>query len=221
MTTAIALTTAVLAGIAADVSTSTSSTRVGQTFALLDEPGALTVLIRPDGFLGSLSHQHVIEARGYRGEVFYDPTHHKPCHVEVEVPVSGLVVDRPELRKEVGFEKGISEDQRKTVRENMLKPDQLFVDRHTSIRFRSTGCRPLEGRPGIYVLTGDLEIRGVAQTIQIGVKVRLTEGLLHASSDFTEVHENFGFKPYSGLLGTIKNDRRIQFRVRARARRQE
>lgn len=196
-----------------------STTTVAATYTLIDEPKALYVTLRPaeTSLFGFAAHHHVVEARGYEGEVFYDPSDPARCRIEIDIPVSGLVVDRPELRRELGFEKDISEGDRGKVESHMRAEDQLHAERYDRIRFRSRACEPLSD--GRFVVDGDLEIRGVTKRIRVPVEVGVEDGILTARSDFSEIHESFGFKPYSAFLGTVANARMIQFFVRARARR--
>lgn len=200
-------------------SVATSSASSAATYRLIEEPGALYVLLKPkkSSLFGFLAHRHAIEARGYTGTVVYDPAG-PTCRIEVDVPVEGLVVDPPGLREQEGFKKGISANDKETVREHMLKENQLFVERHPTIRFRSQTCEPLS-RPGRFVVDGQLEIRGVARRVRVGVEVSFKDDEIAARSDFSEVHQSFGFEPYTAFGGTIRNDPMIQFRVRLRGRR--
>ena len=196
----------------------TTSTVGGGAYRLVDEEGAMYVTLKPkvSSLFGFLAHQHVVEARGYSGRVEYQPDDPSGCRIQVEVPVAKLVVDRAELRSELGFEKGISEKDRKTVDKHMRAENQLHADRYDSIRFRSEDCEPLEGQPGVFSVTGELEIRGVRTQVGMPVEVSFDADGFTARAEFSEVHESFGFQPYSAFLGSVKNAPMLRFFVRVR-----
>jgi polyisoprenoid-binding protein YceI len=214
------MTAVLLAGLLA-ASSATATTAEARRYELVDEPGALYVLLEPQAssLFGFMAHEHVVEARGYSGFVRYVPGDPGACRIEVDVPVSGLVVDRPEMREAVGIEGDISEGDRETVADHMRREDQLHADAYDMIRFRGKRCEPLEGRDGLFRIIGDLEIRGETTEIRVPAKVRFEGDTLHAESNFSEVHESFGFEPYSAFGGTVANARMIRFRVRVRAER--
>ena len=186
------------------------------TYQVLDEPEALYVLIKPTSALGFLAHEHVVEARGYSGSISYNPEDPKNCVIKIDVPVASLLVDRPAFRKTLGINKGISAKDRKKVDRNMRHKKQLHQSEFPLIRFRSTSC-VLDKKPGQFTVVGNLEIRGVKAKISTKVDVKLDGDKLYARSDFSEVHESFGFKPYSAFGGLIKNHRLLSFRVRLQA----
>lgn len=192
----------------------TSSTSVG--YILQDEPGAIYVMTEPTNVLGFMAHRHVIEARSFTGRFDFDPENPGACTVRIDVPVMSLVVDRPEMRKAVGFEKEVDDGQRKTIMEHMLGEGQLHVSKYPRIRFRGHGCArdPLE-KDG-WTLEGTLEVHGVKAPIEEGVRLVFEGDEVRVSADFSKVHADFGMEPYTAFLGTIKNDERIEFKVRAR-----
>lgn len=199
--------------------TATSSGGLAGSWALVDEPGALYVTLRPASLFGFLAHRHVVEARGFRGEVRYDPAKPAACRIEIAVPVSGLVVDRPALRAELGFDKELSEEDRRKVDANMRAENQLHADAHATIRFSARRCETSSDDSGQLIVTGVLEIRGATREVRVPVRVRREGARLEIESRFSERHESFGFEPYSTFAGAVKNDGEIRFHVRAHAER--
>lgn len=194
-------------------------------YEILDEPGSLYVLTKPASLLGFLAHEHVIEARAYTGQIAYDPSHPDACRITLDIPVEKLVVDRADFRSRLGIKKNISEKDRKKVDEHMRKPKQLNQSEFSMIQFRSVGCTPAKSDAAIadgvtksFMVEGDLKIRGHVHRIKVPVEVVFEGDKLKATSDFSEVHESFGFKPYSAFAGTIKNDPLLRFRVRLSAK---
>ncbi len=207
----------VLVSAAPSESSTGSASTTAVRYELIEEPGALYVLTKPASLLGFLAHRHVVEARGFDGHVLYDSISPQECTIEVNVPVAGLIVDRSELRKQLELKKEISDKNRAKADKHMRAEKQLNGSKHSHIRFRATGCVPQEPA-GKFLVKGSLQIRGYSHTLQVPVLVRFLDGALEIESDFIEVHESFGFKPYSAFGGMIKNASELQFRVRLRAR---
>lgn len=187
------------------------------TYTLDEGQSYLFVELRPaSGLLSKVSHRHVVRASGWTGTVRWDPANPVGCSVEIEIPVSQLVVDEPKMRQRLGYEERISDGDRDRVRENMLAEDQLFGKKHQKIRFSATKCeRKAEG----IVVTGDLEIRGVKKQISVPMKVDFNGDRFRAQGKFTLKHSDFGFEPYSTALGAISNDEALRFQVRVIGRR--
>ncbi len=166
--------------------------------------------LRPDqGFLSNLAHRHVIRAAGWGGTVSYDAGVPASCSVGIEVPVERLAVDEPELRERLAYGQPVSESDRASIRRSMLGPDQLDGARFPGIRFASVGCRQLPDRR--IEVSGDLEIRGRKKRIAVPLAARLVDDRLRAEGSFTVTHADFGFSPYSALLGAIRNDEALRF----------
>jgi polyisoprenoid-binding protein YceI len=183
-----------------------------ETYRLLEPQSFLYVETRPDGVLSKAAHPHVIRATKWTGTVKYDPTAPNQCEVSIEIPVEGLVVDEPAMRKRLRYSKPIAEGDRKRVDESMRDEDQLHASKFPKIVFASTSCKKLgEGKVEV---TGSLEIRGMKKQVTVPMEVQLTGGKLKAKGAFELNHADFGFEPFSAALGTIKNDEKLTFNVR-------
>ncbi len=193
----------------------TSTVPAGQ-FTVDPARSDVYVQLKPDEgtLLSGLSHEHVIVAERFDGEVRYGP---EGCRVDVRVPVSGLVVDPPAKRKALGFEKDLSEKDIKKIDRNMRAKDQLWTDRYGEIRYQAERCRELE--PGVLEISGKLTLRGVTLALSLPVKVDATADGLRARVDFERTHGDFGFSPYKAFLGTLKNADSLKFHVDIHARR--
>jgi polyisoprenoid-binding protein YceI len=175
------------------------------------------VQLRPaDGpILNGLSHHHVIVARRIEGDIHWDPQAPDACRVRVDVPIAGLDVDPERKRAALGFEKSMSDGDRKKTAKNMKAKDQLWADRHPVIEFRSARCEA-DGE-GIVRVDGKLSIRGVGKSLSLPVKIEPDAKGLRARVDFEQVHGDFGFEPYSALFGALKNEDSLRFHVDIRA----
>ncbi len=171
----------------------------------------LLVLLKPDksALLSSFSHQHVIRATGWKGSVRYDPAQPNVCTVKVEVPVSGLVADEPQLRKRFGFNKKISNGDRESVVDNLRDQDQLFMRAFPKITFEASGCR-LVKKDSLEV-SGKMVVRGVGKKIKVPMEIQLEGTKLVAQTRFKLRHADFRFKPYSGGLGAVRNHEELSF----------
>jgi polyisoprenoid-binding protein YceI len=184
-----------------------------ETYRLLEPESFLYVETRPDGVLSKAAHPHVVRATKWTGTVKYDPASPDKCAVEISIPVEGLVVDEPVMRKRLSYTKPIADGDRKRVDESMREEDQLNASKFPKITFTSSSCKKVS--EGKIEVTGALEIRGKAKQVTVPMEVQLTGGKLKAKGKFELTHEDFGFEPYSAALGTIKNDEKLIFNVRA------
>ena len=108
----------------------------------------------------------------------------------------------------------MSTDGRITARprkKNFLKSSQLDGDNHPTIRYRSTRCAP--GKDGAVDVTGELTIRGVGLTLTVPMLVNAEDRTFSATGRFEATHAAFGFKPYTNLLGALRNLDQLEFVV--------
>ncbi len=158
----------------------------------------------PDSLGAKLSHDHVVAARGWTGQVVWDPEAPRACKVAFTVPVARLDPDPPPLRKRVGLKCMLTEGDRATVKENLLAEDQLWGAKHKTITFVGRTCT----RSGAKVtVTGDLTLRGKTRAVTASMKVGIDAktGQMTASGSLLLRHTWFGFEPYSALGGTLRN----------------
>ena len=165
-----------------------------------------------------LSHDHVVLATGWTGTATLSPTDPAVCSVDVVVPVSGLRPDQPELRQKVGYTVMLTDAQQAQVAEHMVGSDQLNAASFSDIRFRATSCSgsaavASTGTASIAsrTVTGQLTIHGVSKTVQVPIRVTFDGASLHITGAFSAVHEDFGFTPYTALLGTLRNQAGLNF----------
>ena len=143
--------------------------------------------------LSGLSHDHVIVAESFSGEVRWAHESPDACSVRIEVPVESLVVDPEAKRRELEFERSLDEGDKKAIRKNMLAKGQLWAERHSAVTFEGTDCAAREG--GVVVVRGALTIRGVSLDLSLPLEVTFEDESLRARTDFRRVHRDFGFEP--------------------------
>lgn len=157
-----------------------------------------------------LSHDHVIRAKAWTGSVVWDPTNVGACQVEVSVPVSSLEVDAPEMRKKVGYDTVLDDDDRATVREHMLDAGQLNASAYPNITFKSTKC---EGTGNAIKVTGNFTLHGTSKTVTVPMTLSADGSAFTAKGTFKLKGSDYGMKPFEALLGQLKNSDEMSFTI--------
>ena len=174
----------------------------GETLRLDPKQSELVVKTWKEGLASALAHNHVISATEVVGTLTWDAAAPEQGQVQVTVQVAGLVVDRPELRKKHHREDNVvSEGDRKKVTDAMLGDQQLDLRKFPTIAFTSTAIA--KGAQG-YVVTGQLTLHGVTKTVTAPAQIALKDGVVQGDAAFKLKVSDYGIRPYSTALGTIK-----------------
>ena len=147
------------------------------------------------GLLSAFGHDHEIVAPITSGSV--DPAAHR---VELRFGAGDLQVEDP----------GVSDADRKTIRQTMLGPDVLDATRYPEIAFRSTAATPASD-PAQWIVRGELTLHG--QVHPVVVEVREEQGSYRGTA--TVKQTAFGIKPVKVAGGAVrvKDDVRIEFTI--------
>lgn len=164
----------------------------------------------PDTLASGLSHDHVIRALGWTGSVSWDPANPATCQVDINVPVKQLQADAPDMRQKVGYGNTLEEGQREDVTENMLAEGQLNAAKFANITFKATRC---EGSGNAVKVTGNFTMRGVTRSVTVPMTITADGQKLTAKGSFKTNHTDFGFQPYTALLGQLKNKNEMSFTI--------
>jgi polyisoprenoid-binding protein YceI len=183
----------------------------GATFRVDSERTRLAVRLYRDGVGSRLAHDHVVEATEVTGRVEYDAARPEASSIVVEILTASLRVDEPAARWRLGVEGDLSDSQRADVDKAMRAPDQLDVARHPTIRFAST--RVVAEGDGRLRVTGQLTLRGVTREVTFPATVALESGGLRSRATLTFLQSSFGYRPYSALLGAIRNKDEVTLHV--------
>jgi polyisoprenoid-binding protein YceI len=170
--------------------------------------GHLAVLVRYDRGTLVSGHDHILTTDDFEGSVTWDPEDLSACQVNIQFPAKTLVVDGPGMRERYGLEGETSDGNRESIKDNALGKKQLHADEHPTISFASTGC---EAKGEKVAVTGSLTVHGTPATVTALMEVEATDSSFSANGSFDANHADFGMKPYSALLGTLKNDERLTF----------
>ena len=127
-------------------------------YTLVPEQSQITVVLRRDGALSVLAHDHVLVARNLDATLSVALTDLERSAAELSLRVAELVVDAPADRQAAGLVDMLEEDSREEIRGNMLGAEGLEAGRFPEIRMRLVRAR---GAPSEADLTVALRIHGV------------------------------------------------------------
>src|SRR5262249_43506628 len=159
------------------------------------------------GLFGFAGHTHVIEARGFTGEVVYYPGRPASSHFDITVSTERLEVltppDTAEIRK-------VTESMRTRVLRTGEYPEIRLVSRQV-----------VPSADGFH-LSGAMTLVGQTRELPIDVVARIGLDTLEAASTFSIKQTDFGITPFSGGPGgAVKVADRVTFDIRAVAGRVE
>jgi polyisoprenoid-binding protein YceI len=159
------------------------------------------------GLFGFAGHTHVIEARGFTGEVVYYPGRPSSSHLSITVSTDSLAVltppDTAEIRK-------VTESMRTGVLRTAEYPEIRLVSRQ------------VEPSTDGFHIVGALTLVGQTRELPIEVVARIALDTLEAASTFSIKQTDFGITPFSGGPGgTVKVADRVMFDIKAVAIRVE
>jgi polyisoprenoid-binding protein YceI len=183
----------------------------------------VTVYKNEKTLLSAAAHNHAIRAKDWTGTLQWDGEDLAGCNIAVSFNVADLEVDsdysrnlaaskEPNSKIKKGFEKTISDSDRKEVRKNMLSEGQLNGDKHKTISFQSKSCTADS-------ITGDFTLRGVTNSVTMSAKIKTADSggwKFLVKGSFTIASTDYGITPYSGLGGAVANkpDMRINVYLR-------
>jgi polyisoprenoid-binding protein YceI len=174
-----------------------------ETYKVDVKASELVVKTWKDGVAAAFAHNHVIQATDFSGELSYDAEKPDATKVQVTVQVASLTPDDSALRKKFGETAEVGEGDRKKVAANMLSPDQLDGAKFPTITFASTSVG--KDKKGGMLLLGQLTLHGVTKPVEVPVTIAVKDGQAIGDGKLRFKTSDFGVKPYSTGLGSIKN----------------
>jgi polyisoprenoid-binding protein YceI len=159
------------------------------------------------GLFGFAGHTHVIEARGFTGEVVYYPGRPSSSHLDITVSTDRLEVLTPPDTEEI---RKVTESMRTRVLRTAEYPEIRLVSKEV-----------VPSADGFHI-TGALTLVGQTRELPIDVVARIGPDTLEAASSFSIKQTDFGITPFSGGPGgAVKVADRVTFDIRAVAVRVE
>lgn len=191
---------ALLLGLTLVVAGAHAETRVQYT--LDPAQSEFVVQLFKAGVGAAFAHDHVARATAYTGQIQVDPANPLTAVIAVEVQAASLQMDEPAVRRQYGLTP-LSEEERLEIQATMESETQLHVAQYPTIKFRST--RIESQTEGQYLITGELTLRGVTQSVTFPVQVEQRKDQVHGWGTLRFKQSSFGYKPYSAFLGAVKN----------------
>lgn len=176
-----------------------------QKFLVRAQESLIQVHVGKSGLFKFLGDSHLIEASLQEGWIRFDPQHPERSRVQMSLRCGELTVKDP----------GRDPEERRKIQQRMLGKDVLDVEHFPLIRFRSRSIRYL--RDGRYRVNGELSLHGKSEPIECRLQVRRDGSDLEAKGEFTVKQTDFGIKPVTAGLGTVRvrNEVGISFRILA------
>jgi polyisoprenoid-binding protein YceI len=183
-------------------------------YTLLPQASLLYVQVFKDrsAFLSRLAHDHVVRASQWSGTVRVDPGDVSRCEVDIDVAVAGLLVDEPEMRTLVGYDKPLDASTRAKIDQHMRDNRQLDAAVFPGMHFTSLGC--VASATGTALVRGVLELHGWRQTVEVPMRFHVVGSRLQAAGTFSIRQQDFGITPYRALRGALRNAPELRFAVR-------
>jgi len=179
------------------------------------EGSDIRLLVHRAGALSRLGHSHVISVGQIAGTISVHPDLEQSSF-ELEIPVRGLVVDDPRLRREEGDEFSTEPSERDIARTraNMLGERVLNAEQYPLIKLTGTGST---GAGPEFVLDVSIELLGRVVELSIPTTLRLDGNRLEATGTFRLSHRALGMRPFSAMAGALRvaDEMDLKYRIRA------
>lgn len=180
------------------------------TYALQPSRSVLAVLVKYDRTSLIAGHDHIVQASTFTGTVVWDPADPSTCDIDISFPVTALVVDPDGSRARAGLEGETSDNDKKKIKQNFEGKSQLDASGFPTISFESTSCVAKGER---FEVTGPLSMHGVSHEVKASMKITADGQAFAAKGTFSGTHGDWGFDPFTALLGSLRNDDALAFTV--------
>ena len=180
-----------------------SSAAEAAAFKVDPSRSSLVVEICREGAASRFAHDHVVQATSFSGRIVYDPAAPGTSSISIEVNTATLRADSPQTRQRFQVRGEPTPADVSDIERNMKAEGQLHVAKFPLITFVSTTVTA--ERQGQYWVTGQLTIHGVTRTVRFPATVVMEGQTLRGTGTLSFTQSSFGYRPYSALLGAIKN----------------
>jgi polyisoprenoid-binding protein YceI len=170
--------------------------------------GRLLVRTRRAGFAAAAGHDLVLEARRWSARLAVADS--GDASLGATVDARSL-----EVTEASGGVKPLTERDHADIARNMAQA-VLRSDRHRDITFASTSVTPV-GDDRLAV-AGDLTIAGAVRPVQFTIEVHEDAGLTRLRARVALRQSEWGIRPFSALLGTLKVADAVEVQAEAQLR---
>ena len=181
-------------------------------YEILPDLSDIRFLVFRAGPLARFGHNHVVQAKNIRGEIFLAPDIHQSSFF-IEIPVKDFLVDAEEARLDEGevFFPQPDEDAIVGTARNMLGEKVLDAARYPKIEIKSLALTgPAWGMDVIM----RIKIHAVEREIVVPSAVENSNGKLVVTAFFSINQTDFGITPMSVLGGGLQVQDAIKVRMR-------
>ncbi|TVQ42050.1 MAG: YceI family protein [Wenzhouxiangella sp.] len=191
----------------------------GRRFSVDSEASELRIVVYPDGPLARFGHPHVIGGAVLSGEIMLaDP--YTDSALRLEIAVNELEVDRPQWRKEEGFDPDMSASAITGTRDNLLSEAVLNADRFPLIIIESLHISGPAWQPDMDIR---IDLAGTAREMTVPVALDIQDGRLIATGRLVFRQSDFGIEPFSAAGGSLSvaDQVLVRFRILATSAKSE
>ena len=185
----------------------------GHLFQVDPAASQIRILVYRSGRLAHVGHNHVISSKNVRGTILLADGI-TASRVALQIPVNKLIVDDPELRKQIGegFETQPSELDISDTLRSMLSARVLDATLFPAVTLNG---EVMGGKLPDLDLEVEITIRSVTQRLTIPVKLERMQERVTASGEFAIRQSDFGIEPFSILAGAlvVEDEIKVQYRV--------
>ncbi|MEO1370149.1 MAG: YceI family protein [Acidobacteriota bacterium] len=172
------------------------------------------VITHKDGVAARLAHNHLVTAGEVDAELVFDPEAPESAGFRFEAPVEALQVDDPAAQAkwfpriaELGlldeeFTEVDAKDRAK-IRKSMLSRKQLDVESYPTLSGATAAIK--RDSEGLYVVELELTVKGQAASRPVSARYSVDGDRLRVEAWGRFEFTDFGIKPYSAMLGAVKN----------------
>jgi len=170
-------------------------------WALDSSTGSFRVVVLKEGPLRALGHDHVLEAKDFRGTVeLLDSS----ATLHLEVNAAGLDADDPAARRAEGFDDEVSAADREKIRRAMRGPKVLDVRRYPLIIYDARQVEPVASIKDMWMATGQLTLHGTTMDLEVPVTLTPRSGGYWASGYARIRPSDYGVKPVKVFGGAVR-----------------
>ena len=155
------------------------------------------------------SHDHVVVATGWEGDLTWDPD--GVCAGTVRLPVAGLVPDAEADRARHGLDTPMSATDRELVGLHMRAREQLDSAAFPDITYTVDGC--VQKEADRWVIVGKLKLHGVSASVPVALTGTFGPDGLALKGQAMINQTRFGITPYMALFGQRRNQDAVQILV--------
>ena len=194
---------------------------LAQETTLDREASVFAVVTHKAGVAAKLAHNHLVVAKDYTLDGDFDPSNPAATRFRLEVASEALTVDDAALQAkwqdrileleilDEAFGE-LKDSDRKKIRKSMLSKGQLNVEKYPSLSAEVLDIQ--RTKDGEFPFTVKLAVAIVGQTVNADLAGKMTEPADKQGEGFILeaygqlLFSDFGIKPYSAMLGAVRND---------------